>query len=184
MLRHRWALVAVVVAFAAMTLVSVVTNRAISDDPRDVISLQMSFTPERFTAVAAPWGEDGKRDFRRNLFLVDLAFPAIYALLLVMLLARFAPGAPQWAMLAPVAAALADGGENTLHAAALARLLAEDLAPGWAVLGGSLLATVKYLLLIGALLTLARRARPQHALVGNTAVAVAVLIGVAIIVSL
>ena len=178
MLRHRATLIAAVVAFAVMGLVSALTSRG--DDPLDVISLQMAYTVERFEAVAQPWGPDGIRDFRRNLFLVDLAFPATYALLLVILFTRFAPGAPRWAVLAPVLALVADIAENSLHALALTRLLDGTAAPPWAVLGGSLFATAKYALLVAALVALARHAARRPVRVAALGVAALVVAAVAL----
>lgn len=166
MLRHPIALGIAGAAFVVMSLVSGVTNRTVSDDPIDVISLQTSFTVERFTAVAEPWGVDGMREFRRNLFAVDLAFPAAYALLLMVLFARYAPGAPRWAFFAPLAAAIADLMENSLHALALTRLIGGEAAPAWAVLTGCLFASAKWLLLLTALISLSRRVRDRHPTMG------------------
>lgn len=184
MLRHRATLAVAGVAFAVMSIVSGVANRSVSDDPIDVISLQTSFTVDRFTAVAAPWGITGMEDFRRNLFVVDLAFPAAYALLLTVLFARHAPGAPRWAFFAPLAAALADVAENSLHAVALGRLIAGEAAPVWAVLGGCLFAAAKWLLLLTALITLSRRVRDRHPTMGATLAGVGLFTLVALAFSL
>ncbi len=83
-----------------------------------VIALQLAFTPENFQAVLDDWGAAGVAHFQSTIWL-DYLYPIAYAAFLAGLVAalrRERPQAPwQAVFLMPMAAAILDYIENTLH---------------------------------------------------------------------
>ncbi|MBN2114501.1 MAG: hypothetical protein JW785_10285 [Acidimicrobiia bacterium] len=153
-----WVLLPALAAMAAFVLLFQVTGRMVADEGIDVLHLQKSFTPERFGAVVAAWG-DGIEAFKWSLIMLDFAFPLLYAAALAGLIAVAGGPAPRRAALVlfclPWAAAGFDWVENLLHLWLLADVHhAADAAaaayPALPVAAASTAAMVKFALLFAA----------------------------------
>ena len=117
----------------------------------EIVALQFSFTPDRFAAIVARWGDDGVALFRSRMWL-DYLYPTAYSFLLAGLLFRKSgKGTFVWV---PFLAGLFDFIENTIHLKILGK--PNLFSPLFAfspslVLLASLLATVKWMGILGSL---------------------------------
>lgn len=147
-----------------------------------VFESQMAFTADRFIDAVGPLGPDGITETMRVTITLDFLYPVAYAIAIGGIWARLAgPGA--WAgPAAPLAAALvaaaADWVENLLHLAASAQMVGGSRPSTLLVLTGSLMATIKYALLIYALLATARAALRRRGRVALTAIPLTLVAGV------
>lgn len=147
-----------------------------------VVASQMAFTPDRFIDALGPLGPDGVAEIVRLTATLDFVYPAAYAIALAGVWARLAgPGA--WGgrgtvIAAAFGAAAADWVENLLHMAAAASLAGGSRPSGILVAAGSLFATLKWTLLVGAVLAAARTALQRRGRVALAAVPLTLLAGV------
>lgn len=113
------------------------------------------FTVADANATLARMNEQQLRVYRMQELLTDLVFPLVYGLgfaVAMVLLARYV-GAPRWLVLLPLAAALADYGENLAVVSMIGRRLAgRELGPIAGV--GSVASRLKHFLLLITVLVL------------------------------
>lgn len=146
-----------------------------------IVASQMAFTADRFIDALGPLGPDGVAEVVRLTATLDFVYPVAYAIALAGAWARLAgPGA--WGgrgtvMAAAFGAAAADWVENLLHMAAAASLAGGSRPSGLLVAAGSLFATVKWILLVGAVLATARAALQRRGRVALAAVPLTLLAG-------
>jgi hypothetical protein len=128
----------------------------------DVFASQMAFTPDRFIDAIGAWGPAGITEFIRITATLDFVYPAAYAIAIGGLWARMAgPTAwtgTAWPLAAAFGAALADWLENLSHLAAAAAMVGGDRPNAALVAVGSAFATIKWFLLVGALIATAMAA--------------------------
>lgn len=165
-----WVVLPALAAMAAFVLLFQVTGRMVAQEGIDVLDLQKAFTPERFGAVVAAWG-DGIEAFKLSLIMLDFAFPLLYAAALAGLIAIAGGPTPQRAALLlfclPWAAAAFDWVENLIHLWLLADVhhaaaAAGTVYPALPVAAASTAAMLKFALLLvasGGAVTLALRRR-------------------------
>jgi hypothetical protein len=125
---------------------------------KDIITLDRNrwgFTVADANATLAKMNEQQLRVYRMQELLTDLIFPLVYGLgfaVAMVLLARYV-GAPRWLVLLPLAAALADYGENLSVVSMIGRRLAgRELGPMAGV--GSVASRLKHFLLLITILVL------------------------------
>lgn len=147
-----------------------------------VFESQMAFTADRFIDAIGPLGPDGITEVMRVTITLDFLYPVAYAIAIGGIWARLA-GPEAWAgPAAPLAAALvaaaADWVENLLHLAASAQMVGGSRPSTVLVLTGSIMAAVKYALLISALLATARAALRRRGRAALTAIPLTLVAGV------
>jgi len=147
----------------------------------EVFQSQMAFTTQRFIDAIGPLEPDGIAEFIRATITLDYLYPVAYAAAIGGTWARLA-GPSAWSgraipLAAAVLAAGADWLENTLHLAAASEMV-EGVRPSQIlVFGGSLFATIKWVLLITALLLTARAALRRRGRLSLVAIPLALLAG-------
>lgn len=127
-------------------------------DPH-VAELQLSWSVERFSGILDTWvvsrGPGAIEGVKKELVILDFAFALVYAFLGGVLLTATWPRStlPNWLLLAPFVAALADWIENIFLLAAIPNdlPLVPTAALIWLVRGTWFFAAVKFLLLLGTL---------------------------------
>jgi hypothetical protein len=153
----RWVFVASsFFTFVNLLIAGVLGTGYESDLAVPVISLQKSFTVERFTNVITSLGDDVQM-LVNSIVMLDFALPVLYAMALTSALALAdRPSEPHlalWLFAAPWLAALFDYSENIIHIGLLAGVdSAADLSINsfW-VFAASSLAALKWLLILFSL---------------------------------
>src|SRR5438045_1952189 len=89
--------------------------RGAKADPGRLPDGRLWYTPAEVWQYFDRLGPDGRRLYAVTTATLDVAFPILYAMLLGVVIARLCPpGLARWAVWLPVAAAVADLGENAV----------------------------------------------------------------------
>lgn len=146
-----------------------------------VIESQMAFTVDRFVAAIGPLGPAGISEVIRLVITLDFVYPVAYGMSLGGIWARLAGpsawGTPALPLAAALGAAAADWIENTFHLAAAAQMVGGTRPSALLVAAGSMAATIKWTLLVGALLATARAAALRRGRMVLVAIPTALLAG-------
>ena len=146
-----------------------------------VAAAQMAFTPDRFIDAIGELGPDGITELIRLTITLDFLYPVAYAAAIGGVWARLA-GPSAWAGRAlPLAmafgAAATDWLENLLHLGAAAQMVNGSRPSMLYVLPGSLMAAIKWALLVAALFMAARAAVARRGTAALLAIPLALLAG-------
>lgn len=120
----------------------------------EIVSLQFSFTPDRFFKIVERWGEEGVALFRSRMWL-DYLYPTAYSFLLAG--SVFRKTGSRTLILIPFTAGLFDFIENSIHLNLLSYSNVLSQLPRSAplfILLASLLASAKWLCILAALFLL------------------------------